>query len=448
MKIFRNLKRKELANSLSGAADYVTQPVLMLMAAPFLLHRLGAAQYGVWVLASATVRSGELVSGGFEDAALKYVSEYRERKDWEGIRQIVRNLLGINLALGSAIALLLWLLVPYLVHHIARLDSALQLACMRALYIGCLLLVVKSVESVFINTVRSFQRYGSAARITIFVRAAILVAAVLCALAGYGVVEIMFATLLLTIVGVLMQAVALRRQIGEFILLPSWHRETVKKIAGFGCFSWLQGTVGFFSTQLDRIVIGFFLGAPAVAYYGICVQAAQPIHGIISSGFHFLFPHLSARSSAAPMSSLRHTIAVAFWINLGLVVLLTMPFLFFSKYMLTVWMGQSFAQKNWITLSIVAASFGLLAANVTAYFALLAAGRAKLVSLINLTAVVVMLLTMVMLVPKFGMHGAALARLVYGPITWITYFYLYKMVWCGKQQPMHERPLLAAFENR
>jgi O-antigen/teichoic acid export membrane protein len=82
-------KRRGYANAFYGVADYLTLPVGMLLAAPFLLRHLGAAQYGVWLLASAAVSSGGIVSGSFGDAAIKYVGECRGRQDWPGVIRIV-----------------------------------------------------------------------------------------------------------------------------------------------------------------------------------------------------------------------------------------------------------------------------------------------------------------------------------------------------------------------
>jgi O-antigen/teichoic acid export membrane protein len=65
--------------------------------------------------------------------------------------------------------------------------------------------------------------------------------------------------------------------------------------------------------------------------------------------------------------------------------------------------------------------------NVTAHYALLALGEVRLVSWVNVLAALVMLLAMAVLAPRWGIQGAATARLLYGPVTFILYFYLYKI---------------------
>jgi O-antigen/teichoic acid export membrane protein len=421
--------RSHLANAVYGSADYLVQPILMLLAAPFLLHRLGAAQYGLWVLASAAVSSGNLFSSGFGDAAIKYISASRGCNDLDKATLIVRCMITINLLLSTGTAVLIWCIAPSLVRHIVHADIPLQRIGQQSLRIGCILLVVKSIESVFISTLRAFERYGPAFRIASFMRVLILLAAVLLVAKGYGVVSILYATLFLSIFGVVLQALSLRSNVADFALIPAWDTGTMRIIAGFGCFSWLQALIGVASTQADRLLIGFLLGAPALAYYSICTQAAQPIHGLISSGYHFLFPHLSARSSVAPVRDLRRTIITAFRANILLVVILAAPMIFFSRYILTLWMGPVFAANASGTLSIVAWSYALLGLNVTAYYSLLALGRVRFVSFLNLAATVAMLAAMALLIPHWGMQGAAAGRLIYGPITWITYAVLYKIVW-------------------
>jgi hypothetical protein len=44
--------RSSLRNAVYGAGDYVALPLTMLLAAPFLLHRLGLPQFGLWMLAT------------------------------------------------------------------------------------------------------------------------------------------------------------------------------------------------------------------------------------------------------------------------------------------------------------------------------------------------------------------------------------------------------------
>jgi O-antigen/teichoic acid export membrane protein len=421
------------ANAFYGVADYLVLPIGMLLAAPFLLRHLGTAQYGVWVLAGAAVSSGGIVSGSFGDAAIKYVGDCRGRGDWPGIVRIVRSMISINLVLSGILAIALWYAAPYVTRHIVKVDLELQTICLRSLRIGSGVLLMRSIESVFTSTLRAFETYGSTVRISIGSRIAILTSAIVLTRYGRNVVWIMAATLFISTSGTLAQALILRMKVGSFSPIPSWHRKTVSDLAAFGTFSWVQAISGIAFSHADRFFVGFFMGAPAVAYYGVCVQAAQPIHGLISSGLHFLFPHLSTRLPVAPLSEIRRKVVMAFKVNTALVGVLSLPLIVFGSRILTAWIASAFDQQPLLMFPTVVFSFALLGMNVTAHYALLAVGHVRVVTYLNLLAGIVMLLVMAMLIPNHGLQGAAWARLVYGPITCLAYFYLYRIIWRPKR---------------
>jgi O-antigen/teichoic acid export membrane protein len=427
-------KNGNWTNALYGVADYLVVPIGMLLAAPFLLRHLGPAQYGVWVLAGAAVTSGGIVSGSFGDAAIKYVGDCRGRGDWPGIVRIVRNMISINLVLSGGLAIALWCLAPYVTRHIVKVDRDLQAICVQSLRIGSGLLLVRSIESVFVSTLRAFETYGSTVRISVCSRVVILVLAVALTRSGRNVVWIMTATLFVSTCGTLAQAFALGTKIGSFSPMPSWQPRTLSGIAAFGTFSWLQAISGVAFSHADRFVIGFFMGAPAVAYYSLCVQAAQPVHGLVSAGLHFLFPHLSTRLPNASLAEIRRKITMAFGINAGLIAGIAVPLVVVGSHIISAWIGPAFARQPPLIFPTIVCSFAFLGMNVTAHYALLAVGQVKIVTYLNLSAGMVMLLGMAILIPRYELQGAASARLLYGPITCLAYLYLYKFIWRGEPQ--------------
>ncbi|HEY4378862.1 MAG TPA: oligosaccharide flippase family protein [Acidobacteriaceae bacterium] len=433
-------------NAAHAVAEYISQPLGMLLAAPYLLHHLGSSQFGIWILATAAVSGGNLLSTGFGDAAVKYGAMYRGRNDSAGIARVVRNMMTVNLALSGLLAFALWSLAPYAARHVAHIEASLQLVCIQSFRIGSLLLVVRSLDNVFASTLRAFERYAPPVRISIFSRASSLIASVVLVGYGHGVVAIMLATLCISMIALVAQGIAVRVVVGSIVLLPSFHRETLSMIAGFGSFSWLQAVSALVFGQADRLIIGMVLGAPAVACYALCAQAAQTIHGVAGAGLHILFPHLSSRFETEPLADLKHTVWIAFKTNVALAVLLGVPMTFLSRPILSLWMGAEFSHQAWLILSILGVSFALFALNVTAHYALLALGQVRLVTALNLVAGVAMLALMLPLTAKFGMVGTACSRLVTGPITWILYIPLYRMMRAKAAQPV-DASSIVAWEN-
>ena len=423
--------RTSLANAMYGIGDYVAQPVAMLLAARFLLDRLGLPQYGLWMLAAAAVSGASLVCTGFGDAALKYASVYRGQENKAKLQQVLRVNLTINVVLSCMLAALIWCGSPLAANKWFQIDVSLRAAATVAFRIGSVILVVRSVESVFTGALRAHERYGPSVQISVLSRIVIVVSACVLVSRGQGIIAIMVATLALVTASAILQITATWMVIGPMSMVPAIDRDAFLEVFGFGCYSWLQAVAGCIFSQADRMLIGVLLGTSAVASYSVCIQAAQPIHGLIAAGLHFVFPHLSARLSTAQVTELKTVVRSIFWLNLALAALLCVPLLLFSELLLRLWIGPAFAQQTWMVLSIIAAGFGLLGLNVTGHYALLALGRAKLVSLLNLAGGTVMLVAMILLAPRVGLVGVAAGRLLYGPVTLVMYWHLRSLLSLG-----------------
>jgi O-antigen/teichoic acid export membrane protein len=352
---------------------------------------------------------------------LKYIAAYRGRNDHAGIERIIRTLLGINLALGVAVAMLLGLLIPLLVSHLPNVSEDLRITYQRALEIGCILLIVKVVESVLVCTQRAYERYDIAARFTIATRIATIGSAVVIAALGRGTVAIMLVTLAIALISMGLQAYTVWRRLSIRNLWPALDRESVKELFSFGAFSWLQGLVGLLTGQADRFLVGYLLGTHALAYYAICVQVALPIHGIAAAGLQVFFPYLAARLGVLSIAAMRRKFVMAFAANVTVVVALAMPVIFGSHYILRVWLGEDFAAHASAALSIMACGFALIGLNVTGFYMLMAMGRIKLLALINIVGAATMLIAIALFAPHFGIAGAAAGRLIYGPIICVLY---------------------------
>jgi O-antigen/teichoic acid export membrane protein len=418
------IARTSLVNAVYGIGDYIAQPVAMLLAARFLLHRLGLSQYGVWMLVAAAISGASLVCTGFGDAALKYAALYRGRENRAKLEQILRVNLTINLVLSCMLAALIWCGSPLAASNWFKIDVSLRAAATSAFRIGSVILVVRSIESVFVGALRAHERYGPSVQISVLSRLAIVASACALVSRGHGIVAIMVATLALVTASAILQITAAWMVIGPMSLVPTVGRNEFLEVFGFGCYSWLQAVAGCIFNQADRMLIGVLLGTSAVASYSVCIQAAQPIHGLIAAGLHFVFPHLSARLSTAQVTELKTVVRSIFWLNLALAALLCVPLLLFSELLLRLWIGPAFAQQTWMVLSIIAAGFGLLGLNVTGHYALLALGQARLVALLNLAGGAAMLVAMVLLAPQLGLVGVAVGRFLYGPVTLLMYWHL------------------------
>jgi O-antigen/teichoic acid export membrane protein len=409
--------RESASNAAYCIAEYFAQPAAMLLAAPFLVRHLGLQQYGIWMLASAILGSMGILSTGFGDATVKYVSAYRGQNNHRGVERTIRATLTINAALGLLLAASVWGLAPLLAHHVFKIGPELQGPCLRAIQVSAIILVLRSVESVFVSTLRAFQQYGPAVTLNVFLRFIVVISAVVVVALGHGVVAIMMATLFWSLLVVILQAAAARGVVGRVNLLPTIRYDALREVFGFGCFSWLQALAAVVFSYADRFLVGAMLGAGPVAVYVLCVQVTQPIHGLEAATFNFLFPHLSSRHESGDSHAAQRVYRRALLSGIGLSLLLALPLIVLGKPFLTLWMGSVFARQGYFVLVVLATAYALLAINVVPHYTLLALGKVRFVSAVNVLGGALSIGCAALLIPWLGLIGAAIGRLLYGTAT-------------------------------
>ena len=437
--------KKHLTNALYGVLDYASYPVGMLLVAPIVLRRLGASEYGLWMIATAVISAGGIIASGFCDANIQRVAHMRGIGKSDLIPFTVRSMMGINLVLGLMLAAAAWIAAPYAASHVAVPGQTSQLECLISLRIASVLVLLRAVETVSVSTQRAFEQYRGTVRISTAVRLLTLAFAAVLGLLGRGTIGILVATAVCMASGTYLQFRQLRKFLGEVSLWPLFRSSETRVLLGLGIFVWLQAVSAVVFGQFDRILLGVSLGALAVAPYSLCVQFAQPIYGLTASGLNFLFPYLSGRANSISNAMLKRTLLKAFSCNLFLVACGAGTLLLVGNRLVRLWAGPVVAQSASKILVPIVLGTSLMGLSVTGTYAMQALSQFRTVALISLASRAAMLLLMILLLHHMGLRGLALSRLCYGAIALLVYLPLLGRVKIGKTGSGCVSPLPIAY---
>ena len=413
--------RRHLTNAWYGALDYVSYPIGMLLVAPIVLHRLGAAEYGLWMIATAIISAGGIIASGFCDASIQRVAHLRGAGEISLMPQTVRSILGINLVLGVMLALSVWISAPFVVPHIADSRFTPASECLYSLRIASVLVLVRAIESVFVGAQRAFEQYRATVQISTAVRLLTLSMAAVLALLKQGTVSILAGTAVFLVLGTYLQFRLACEFLGTNSLWPSFQPAETRFLLRRGIFVWLQALGSVVFGQFDRILLGSYLGAMAVAPYALCVQFAHPIYGLTASSLNFLFPYLSGHASTVSANVLKWTLLKAFVCNLMMVACAAGMLLSFGHYLIRIWAGPVVAQSASHILAPVVLGSALMGLSVTGTYAMQALGLFRTVAYISLIGRTAMLLLMIDLLRHQGIQGLAVSRLCYGSVALLVY---------------------------
>jgi O-antigen/teichoic acid export membrane protein len=440
--------RKHITNAGFGALDYVSYPLGMLLVAPIVLHRLGAAEYGLWMIATSIVSAGGIIASGFCDACIQRVAHLRATGELTAMPRAVQSILAINLTFGIVLTLGIWIAAPYAATRIAVTPVTPVAECLIALRIASVLILFRAAESVGVGVQRAFDRYRGTVQISTVVRLLTLAAAALLAFAGLRTVSILIATGIFLTAGAFAQLRQASKLLDGASLWPRFQPIEANLLLRRGVFVWMQALGAVVFGQLDRILLGMYLGALVVAPYSLCVQFAHPIYGLTASALNFLFPYLSGRASTHTRAELMSTLLKAFACNAVLVALPAALLLIFGKQLIRIWAGPSVAESAAQILPPIVLGSAFVGLGVTGTYALQALGLFRTVAFISLAGRTAMLMLMVVMLHHSGLQGLATSRLFYGSIALLVYLPLLQELRRGRAANEPALPLRFAREAR
>jgi O-antigen/teichoic acid export membrane protein len=407
------LFRSSLNNAFWNSADYIVLPVLWLLSAPFFVGKLGADQFGIWMLANSIIGFSGIMGLGLTGATVKYVAKYRAIEDINGVRRIFCSTFILYSFFGVLSGGGLFLSASFFVKHVFTVDVHCQKLAIDVFRIASIGISVRLFDDIFTSLLQGFERYDLAARVSIPINIITILVNIVLVHAGLGIQAILIAS-----IGVIGISSLLKAYICNELSPLQWQvtKDSFKEIAGFGVYNWLQTIGSVLFSQADKLIIASLIGTTALTYYTVCLQLVQQIHTFPAKAFAFLFPFASKAYESGDMVKMRTIYIQSLHFVTVLAIAVGLPIFLFANQILTLWMGAEFASNATGVLSILVISSVLLATSVVPSYYLNGSGFFRQNTVFALSSGIVVVLATLILIPWFGVIGAALGRLMVTPV--------------------------------
>lgn len=401
-------------------ADQGINPAVQLALTPYLLGRLGKADFGIWVLANTFLSLSQLVSSGAGVATTKHVSADLAIGAKADAISATRAALTIVLLGGTIAILLTWLLAPTIARSFfTQMGPSEHIAPIIAL--SGLAAAIQEVDNLYAAAMRGAERFDLCAKIEVPTRVAMGVVIALLVWRSSDVYVLFVDLIIMMAVKAVLKALQAGRLFqSNTCLCPSTSGQSIRRVLRFGVWQWLQsaGTALFSAT--DQLIVGSLLGATALTRYSVCLQIAQYVHVIPSVMMQIIFPRVSALGPQLDPRRGNEILWSATALSTGTALLLGIPIILLAYPLLKVWVGGSFADDNhWLLIVLVSVHI-TLAINIGAYFVLLGSDRPAKSAGIVLAAGTVQSAFAIAVAP-FGILAVACNRIFYALLTLFLY---------------------------
>jgi len=291
---------------------------VVLLAQPLLITTLGMERYGQWAVLTAVVALTAIADLGIANAVTVALPD--AHGDAVRERNLLSTSLTMILALGSAVAVALFLAAPLLYdilfstgQYAGEVVPALRILGLTAL--GRLLTLWMQ------GWAAGLRRYDITAKADsalVIVQNAGLVGL---AAAGQSLVVLAAWLAISTWGGALLHGILLLRA-GQPPVAPRWHRAESRELAGVGIVYWGTNVSSLVFMNGDRLLVNRLLGAEAVALYALGVSIVGKINEVSALPIRPIVPEIAHRLRSGDPRGPQHVFFRAVEVNSALTLVL------------------------------------------------------------------------------------------------------------------------------
>ncbi|MDR9817368.1 MAG: flippase [Candidatus Methanoculleus thermohydrogenotrophicum] len=364
-------------------------------------RELGPDGLGVYTLAFTIYLFGmQFAAFGIGSALTKYVAEFLD--DRATIRNYVSSGMTSSIITGTLMGVVLFLLAPYIAisfFHVPELEGMIQLTALCYPFIA----VQKAVN----GTLNGFRRMHLYAFLNIVQNVTVVAASIaLVLLFEMGVMGAVIGFVGPTILVSALSPILIRDCIG--FGSSFWDTAALRATTVFGFYVVLGNSIAFLNTQVDSILIGYYLNPTEVGIYAVAVLLAQTLTLIPGAVQRVTAPATATLYGKGDIEGVRRlyysTLKKSLLISAGSAVLIAA----LGPYIIALLFTEEYL-VSYVPLLIL-----LLGYTVDASFAAVGAtlssiGKVHIPFRISTVCGVLNVILNILLIPILGIRGAALA---------------------------------------
>ena len=432
------LGHQVVRNSASVLVRAAAQAGFILLITPYILHKLGDRNFGLWSVIYAVVPSAALFDLGISGALARFAGTLDPSREPERIRTLFTSALGlmaliIPFTVCVFVALMAWsgwggpdrpeilALIPFiaLLYGAALLTNLVNLALMgiQRLDLSCV-------------SVAAYTTLSGVGVVIVLARGAGLkglIGFMACALTAGGVASwVLFS----------------RRVPGRFF--SRLDGGAMPQLLRFGLPLQMYGLAGLFYAFLSKTLVALILSLTVVAQYEIALRLVTLLRQGLSSLASPLMPASARLHEQRDLTTLRQT----YVLTIKYISLLSLPafasLTFFSHTVVELWVGRGYQHASSI-LQILAPSSWAATLSASTWFFLQGRGNLAVGVRLSLLETFLGVSATLVLARMYGVTGAALGAAIPAWVTMPLYLFFYHrkvryplhdLLWSGIVAPL------------
>ncbi len=395
-------------NVFSNWLGYVVNIAVSFFMAPFMVHSLGSAGYGIWVLVGSLTGYLGVLDMGLRPAIVKFVARYRSLGDDLMVNRVVNTILVI-LTIVAAFVVVASLVISYFSLEFFNIPTEYQNEFRLVIIIVGINVAASFPFSVFSALLAAIERFDlvNAVQIVTFLARAVLLVVFLKLDGG------------LIAVGVIVLAAGMAEFLIKaklsFRLFPTLElnrhladRETFQMVANFSVYAFIINIASRMTLQSSAVVLGVMLSAEAITMFSIGSTMIDYLLAMVSYMSTTLLPMASAFDAQRDFEKLRRLLVVGTKYCVAVILPVSFAYLILGETFINIWMGPQYGPTSARVLAILTVGYFGFLSQFVANVIFIGLGKLKYIAYMNIGLAILTLVLSVILVKWLGLYGSAI----------------------------------------
>lgn len=380
---------------ISLASSSVAQLLLRIT----LGKELGPSGLGLYTLIFTIYMFGtQFAAFGIETALIKYVAEYKD--DSLKIKKYISSGVSGSLISGLTTGIFVFVLSSFIsksLFHSLEMIDLLKITAICFPFIA----VQKAAQGA-LNGYRSMKAF---AYLNISQNLLVLVFSIFFVLfLKMGIQGAVIGLVMPTIVVGVLSLYSIKN---NFIFYPGLLKSILKDLSWFGFYVVLANSLGIVNTQIDSLMIGYFMNKADVGYYAVATIFIQGVLLIPNAVQRITTPAIAAYYGKNDSKSIAKLIKATMLKTFGVTLLISLFIAIFGKFII-ISLFSDFLPA-YMPMLVLLVGYSIYSALISVGGALSSVGKVKIVFKISMICTSINILFNIILIPEYGLIGASIA---------------------------------------
>lgn len=404
-------KAQILKNVGSSWSALGTNVVVGIFLSPLIVHRLGDAAFGIWVLIFSVTGYYGLFDLGIRSSIIRYVSKYTATGENEKLASFVNTAL-FSYSIIGAVTMTLTLLLSSHVDKLFRIPVDMQSQAHILL-----LLVGASVSlgfplGVFGGMLEGLQRFYILNWTSIgatLLRAALIVHFLN---RGYGLLTVAIITVSLPIVSSILRGILVFRACPVPLSFRYIDKTSFRNMATYGGTTFLVIVAAQLRFRTDELVLGRMMSAAAITYFSFGARIVDYSQEFVSSMAQIFVPMSSQSEAKGDVDRLQKLYIAGNRVCAMLIFPITAVLIILGRHVIRIWVGPRYVPLSYPVLVVLIIPYTLMLSQAASGRVLFGIGKHQTLAKITLMEGIANLILSIALVPSLGVVGDALGTAI------------------------------------